>query len=174
MKGKFIVFEGIDGCGKGTQLKLAASFIFDLNKDYDVYITREPTRDFKEIREKGYQVIIVGSTSTRIEKDLERELIKAKCKVWRKFFPNIEEIYQLADCYVFPVTTEKNAIEIPSHFENVTKSRLKCNYSESFIQRFLVWLKQRSLGVHGSPSMLPKRELFKLKGNFPKCDCKSD
>ena len=52
MNGKFIVFEGIDGCGKGTQLKLAASFIFDLNKDYDVYLTREPTRDFKEIRDR--------------------------------------------------------------------------------------------------------------------------
>jgi len=51
-KGKFIVFEGIDGCGKGTQIKLAASYLFDLNKDYDVFITREPTRDFKEIRER--------------------------------------------------------------------------------------------------------------------------
>ena len=52
MIGKFIVFEGIDGCGKGTQLKLAASFLFDINKDHDVYKTREPTRDFKEIRER--------------------------------------------------------------------------------------------------------------------------
>jgi len=49
-RGKFIVFEGIDGSGKGTQMKLCASFIFDLNKDFDVYLTREPTRDFKEIR----------------------------------------------------------------------------------------------------------------------------
>ena len=55
MKGKFIVFEGIDGCGKGTQLKLAASYIFDLNKEFDIYITREPTRDFKQIREKMAQ-----------------------------------------------------------------------------------------------------------------------
>jgi dTMP kinase len=52
MTGKFIVFEGIDGCGKGTQLKLAASFLFDINKDHDIYKTREPTRDFKEIRER--------------------------------------------------------------------------------------------------------------------------
>jgi len=49
-RGKFIVFEGIDGSGKGTQMKLCASLLFDLNKDYDVYMTREPTRDFKEIR----------------------------------------------------------------------------------------------------------------------------
>ena len=52
---KFIVFEGIDGCGKGTQLKLASNFIFDYSKEYDVYITREPTRDFKEIRKKMAQ-----------------------------------------------------------------------------------------------------------------------
>jgi dTMP kinase len=49
-RGKFIVFEGIDGSGKGTQMKKCASFLFDLDKDNDVYLTREPTRDFKEIR----------------------------------------------------------------------------------------------------------------------------
>lgn len=52
MRGKFIVFEGIDGCGKGTQLKLAASYLFDKNKDNDLYLTREPTKDFHEIRER--------------------------------------------------------------------------------------------------------------------------
>ncbi|KAL6077203.1 Thymidylate kinase [Balamuthia mandrillaris] len=50
-KGRFIVFEGLDGCGKGTQMKLCATFLFDESKDYDVYMTREPTRDFKQLRE---------------------------------------------------------------------------------------------------------------------------
>ncbi|MBD3354526.1 dTMP kinase [Candidatus Woesearchaeota archaeon] len=52
MQGKFIVFEGIDGCGKGTQLKLASSYLFDLSKNHDIFLTREPTRDFKEIRKR--------------------------------------------------------------------------------------------------------------------------
>lgn len=50
-RGKFIVFEGIDGSGKGTQIKKCANFLFDLDKNYDVYLTREPTRDFKKIRD---------------------------------------------------------------------------------------------------------------------------
>jgi len=51
-RGKFIVFEGIDGCGKSTQIKLAAGFMFDLNKDNDVYLTREPTRNIKALRDR--------------------------------------------------------------------------------------------------------------------------
>ncbi|MDD5178293.1 MAG: dTMP kinase [Candidatus Nanoarchaeia archaeon] len=41
MAGKFIVFEGIDGCGKGTQIHLLSKFLFDLSKKNDVIITRE-------------------------------------------------------------------------------------------------------------------------------------
>lgn len=51
-KGKFIVFEGIDGSGKGTQIIKAASFIFSMNKNNDVFITREPTRDFEVLRKR--------------------------------------------------------------------------------------------------------------------------
>jgi dTMP kinase len=42
MGGKFIVFEGIDGCGKGTMLSLAAKWLFSLEFD-NVLLTREPT-----------------------------------------------------------------------------------------------------------------------------------
>ncbi len=51
-RGKFIVFEGIDGCGKGTQAKIAISYIFDMDKRNDAYLTREPTRDRYEIRKR--------------------------------------------------------------------------------------------------------------------------
>ena len=39
-KGLFITFEGADGCGKTTQLKLLAEYL--IQKGYEVLITREP------------------------------------------------------------------------------------------------------------------------------------
>lgn len=39
-KGLFITFEGIDGCGKSTQLNLLAEYL--KSKDLEVIITREP------------------------------------------------------------------------------------------------------------------------------------
>ncbi len=39
-KGKFITFEGADGCGKTTQLLLLRDYL--INKGYEVVLTREP------------------------------------------------------------------------------------------------------------------------------------
>ena len=42
--GLFIVCEGIDGCGKGTQAGLLVDRLFKMNKRHHVLYTREPAR----------------------------------------------------------------------------------------------------------------------------------
>lgn len=51
-RGKFIVLEGIDGSGKTTQVLNVVKTIFNLNKNNQVLLTREPTWRSKEIRAK--------------------------------------------------------------------------------------------------------------------------
>ena len=64
-KGLFITFEGADGCGKTTQLKLAAEYL--KNKGYDVILTREPGA--KGLGEKLREILLNydGIVSDRCE-----------------------------------------------------------------------------------------------------------
>ena len=59
------------------------------------------------------QVIIAGSTSVNHDPEVVQELEQAGCKVWVKFFAKVEELYQLADCYLFPVTSTNGVIQFP-------------------------------------------------------------
>lgn len=63
------------------------------------------------------QVVIVSSTSTSevSQKDvyLQKELMSEGVVILDKYVEKIEEIYQLSDCYVFPVMSEKGCIGIP-------------------------------------------------------------
>lgn len=44
-KGLFIVFEGIDGCGKTTQIKKFVDYLFHLSKYNHIILTRNPYKD---------------------------------------------------------------------------------------------------------------------------------
>ena len=59
------------------------------------------------------QVLVIGSTSTGIEKETYQNLKENGCVVWTNYFKNIEEIYALSDCYVFPTTDKFSCIETP-------------------------------------------------------------
>jgi len=58
-------------------------------------------------------LVVVGSTSRFIEKDLIRALQERGVTVLNRYLPAIEEIYQLADVYLFPVQAPDAAIEMP-------------------------------------------------------------
>lgn len=71
----------------------------------------------KSLQRDDKQVIIVSSTSTPEDtpKDitLQKELESEGIVIFDKYIDNIEEIHQLSDCYVFPVTSEGGCIGIP-------------------------------------------------------------
>ena len=59
---------------------------------------------FNELaRDRGTHVLIVGSTSLfEPHPEILAVLKQSGCDVRLEFFPNIAEVYQLSDCYVFP------------------------------------------------------------------------
>jgi glycosyltransferase involved in cell wall biosynthesis len=68
----------------------------------------------KEIQKiDNMQVIIVGSTSIVIEKDIKKRLSDAGIIVIDEYIPDISMIYKMSDLYVFPVKNEREAIEMP-------------------------------------------------------------
>ena len=62
---------------------------------------------------KQTQVILVGSASTPQDEYLINQLSQKNVRIFRDFIPNIQELYQLADVYVFPVNFENAAIGVP-------------------------------------------------------------
>ena len=64
-KGYFITFEGVDGCGKTTQMQLLANYLRE--KGYDILLTREPGA--KGLGEKIREILLhyEGEVSSRAE-----------------------------------------------------------------------------------------------------------
>lgn len=65
---------------------------------------------------ESYQILLVTSTLTKDEQDsaLKNELLsRSDLKIIDDYIPCIEEIYQLADVYFFPVIEEGRCIDAP-------------------------------------------------------------
>jgi len=66
-----------------------------------------------DLAEGDNSVIMVGSTSIKADQDLAKYLKKKGVIVWSRYFENMQEIYNLSDCYIFPTIREFSSIEIP-------------------------------------------------------------
>lgn len=69
---------------------------------------RRNLRALLPLQRPGCQVIIAGSTYIEDDVRLGDELEQAGCLVFRGYVERIEELYQLADCYVFPLQPGKS------------------------------------------------------------------
>jgi len=104
-EGLLIVFEGIDGTGKSTQLELLAAFLRE--HDYDVIETREPTSGTfgKKIRELYQNRDTVSS-----EEELELFLADRKEHVTNLIAPSLlEKKVVLCDRYYLSTAAYQGA-----------------------------------------------------------------
>lgn len=68
---------------------------------------------FKRINQEDMEVIIVSSGTISKDETHYHELKKYGFRIIDEYIPDVEEIYNLADCYVFPTFKRHNCIEMP-------------------------------------------------------------
>jgi glycosyltransferase involved in cell wall biosynthesis len=69
------------------------------------------------VQNAGFQIVVVSSSSTPGDSlgppSIKQDLIMAGIVVMDKYIPNIREIYQLSDLYIFPVILRNSSISLP-------------------------------------------------------------
>lgn len=77
------------------------------------HITPERNIALLEQVQRRAQVVMVTGNSVGEDRQLRRRLEQCGVIVFDQYIEAIEEIYQAADCFIFPVSSEKGSIEMP-------------------------------------------------------------
>lgn len=64
-------------------------------------------------RNSRVQIVLLGSMHVHEDFSLTDKVMSSGVKIIKEFIPNVEELYQLSDCYIFPVVDDLGAIEFP-------------------------------------------------------------
>lgn len=56
-------------------------------------------------------ILIIGSSSTGVDPKIKQALQEAGCILRVEYIPNIEEIYALSDCYIYPTLENSDFLE---------------------------------------------------------------
>ncbi|MCR4792407.1 MAG: glycosyltransferase family 4 protein [Lachnospiraceae bacterium] len=68
---------------------------------------------FLDLEDPVYAVLVFSAVTEK-DPELKAKLeAKSNVRIMEEYLPDIEEIYQAADVYVFPVTEENNSIDVP-------------------------------------------------------------
>lgn len=68
---------------------------------------------FEKIQNEKNYVLLIGRANEKANNELIIELQNAGCDIRIEHYSNIEDIYNLADCYVFPTIEKRACIETP-------------------------------------------------------------
>jgi glycosyltransferase involved in cell wall biosynthesis len=89
----------------------------------------------------GAQAVVVGSTSTLYENEVKEKLMKKNVIIIDQYLSSIEELYQVADIYIFPVESKSNCIEMPLSIVEALACGIKVISLNKVINNNLVGLK---------------------------------
>ena len=103
---------------KEAKLVLRQKYKIPLDKTIITHVGHiKPNRNLKCLidlqKSNNVQVVVVGSTTTKVDERLKSSVIKSGIIVIDDYLSDIQEIYQLSDIYIFPVLNKKGAIDMP-------------------------------------------------------------
>ncbi len=116
--GIFIAFEGIDGCGKSTQIKKLVQYIFEKDKHHHIVLTRNPYKD------TNIRAILTQDSDPLSQADKLAELFinDRRKQVEELILPNLEKgHFVVTDRYKFSTIAYQSAQGIP--MENLIKKQ---------------------------------------------------
>lgn len=98
--------------------ELKEKYGFDVDKKLVLHVGHlNRGRNVQQLQKlsKDYQTLLITSTQTKNEQDaeLKNELLSCGVKIIDTYIPDIEQIYQMADVYFFPVVDEGRCIDVP-------------------------------------------------------------
>ncbi len=100
-----------------TKIDLRKKYNFDTNKPIILHVGHlhngRNVGSFLDVDEEKEVVILVSSVSKQDCELRKRLEAKKNIHIIDQYIPNVEEIYNLADVYVFPVIEKENCIDIP-------------------------------------------------------------
>lgn len=98
--------------------ELKVKYGFDTNKKLVLHVGHlNRGRNVEQLMKlsDNYQTLLVTSTQTKNEQDMElkNELLSSGVRIIDTYIPNIEQVYQMADVYLFPVVEQGRCIDVP-------------------------------------------------------------
>jgi glycosyltransferase involved in cell wall biosynthesis/predicted nucleotidyltransferase len=79
-----------------------------INENRNVVLLANIAESFKDLK-----ILLVGSTTMPQVSSIHNRLMADNIIIIRQFIPDIQELYQLSDCYIFPVINPDGAIGFP-------------------------------------------------------------
>ena len=98
--------------------ELKCKYGFDLSKKLVLHVGHiNRGRNVQQLVKlsNDYQALLITSTQTKNEQDvqLKNELLSCGVRIIDTYIPNIEQVYQMADVYFFPVEEQGRCIDVP-------------------------------------------------------------